>query len=126
MKKSIIKFSLLTLLFLVFLVGWILQFIQIIELFAEDFSGTNSEIYTPTLNLHIPTIVDYLFGLFTIMSTLTSYIGYKVVQNAIHIYREYKLKYADKIAAQKAARAEADKQAKIAQLEAELKELKKD
>ena len=111
--------------FLVFLVGWILQFIQIIELFAEDFSGTNSEIYTPTLNLHIPTIVYYLFGLFTIMSTLTSYIGYKVVQNAIHIYIEYKLKYADKIAAQKAARAEADKQAKIAQLEAELKELKK-
>ncbi len=126
MKGKILKTALTTILFLLFLIGWILELIVIIGYLKSLSSGTFSYVYIPSLNVEIPSVVYRLFGTFLILSTIGSYIGYKSIYSIINLIKEYNKTYADKIAAQKAARAEAKKQARIAQLQADLEELKKD
>lgn len=126
MKLKIFKTTLVVFAFLCFIVGWMLEFIRIIEYFIDLSSGGLSYAYLPSLNVKIPYVLYLIFGTFLLFTTIGSYVGYKAVTSSMALYKEYKEKYADKIAAKKATRAEEAKQAKIKALEAELEELKND
>ena len=137
MKSKIVKFSLLTILFALFCIACILQFIDFIALvkYGAEIEGKGyNKLYMTypefALNLKIPYFFYFLFSTMLLYTTITAFLGYKVVSQALSMYKE---KYADKFTARKqkraqakAERAEEAKQAKIQALEAELQELKND
>lgn len=127
MKKNIIKTSLLSIVFIIFLIYTIFLFIDCLSVIVFMSNGGHS-IWSSALNAFHIEIDSLWFKLFAFLcfAIITIAIGYMLCKSAISLYKTYKAKYENEIAAKKAARAEADKQAKIAQLEAELKELKKD
>ncbi|MBD5632501.1 MAG: hypothetical protein HDP34_04660 [Clostridia bacterium] len=128
MKKYLTKTIFFNFAFILFLVYTIILFILTISTIVA-LSDANIESYYSypyeVFNIKISTLLGSIFQFLTTL-LITTIFGYFAIKSSILLYKEYKMEYSDKIAARKAARAEADKQAKIAKLEAELEELKKD
>lgn len=130
MKKLILKTILSWVSFLVFLTYSILLLISVLADLVCSSNGGYSYMYYPNeaFGIEINTLWYNLFQLLAVV-VLTGIFGYILIKTTITLYKKVKENSTAKTeqrAAQKAARAEANKQARIEQLQAELDELKRD